>query len=103
MYVARKAYPFYEHARPAAAHTLLFYAVQCGRVQTVAALLSRGAAPDQRQLAPPHRGWTALTAAAELGHLDMMQLLLERGAVADDGSGAAGGATSVPMHLVPVF
>jgi ankyrin repeat protein len=60
---------------PAQTHGL-GVAAQNGRVETVRALLGRGAEPDLVALG----GWTALMAGAMMGHLGVVKALVEAGA-----------------------
>jgi uncharacterized protein len=85
----------------------LMLASIAGRVDEVAALLAAGEQSDEMSglaknealLAHACRGgWTALTAAAHSGHLDIITMLLDRGARIDSSHNDCGSALAIALY-----
>jgi hypothetical protein len=68
---------------PAKRHLALAFAAQFGHVEIVRALLDAGEDPDRYNPAGTHSHSTPLHQAALAGHLDVVKLLVQRGARVD--------------------
>eukprot|EP00611_Tribonema_gayanum_P008680 TRINITY_DN1826_c0_g1_i4.p2 TRINITY_DN1826_c0_g1~~TRINITY_DN1826_c0_g1_i4.p2 ORF type:complete len:289 (-),score=113.48 TRINITY_DN1826_c0_g1_i4:444-1235(-) len=79
---------------PTPANVTLYEAAKAGNLRRVRRCLDNGASPNWFQ--NPEEGATAMHKAAEGGHTDILQLLIERGGVLDD---ALLTNRNTPLHI----